>query len=220
MTDMRRPILIHVVLAWAASLMVHGGVAAALLQYYSQPKTKPDIPVMELVQLPVIIAPPAPTPEPPQPVQPPPPRKPPPVARPKRLEPVVAEHIEPAPPVETAAQVEPPPPIVQATANPVPVTSEPEPVVDLKAAYLENPRPAYPEVARRRGWEGTVVIHLMLDEDGLPHGLRIQSSSGFDELDRAALASVQGWRFRPATRNGEAVAMPSVLVPIQFRLKN
>jgi protein TonB len=220
MTTLRRSISIYAILPWVASLLVHGGVAAALLQYYSQPKIQQDLPVMELVQLPVVITPPAPpVPEPPPPVQSPP-KKPPPVAKPKRPEPVpeLVERAEPAPPVETYTPPTPPP-VIQARAEPTRAIPESEPVVDLQAAYLENPRPSYPEIARRRGWEGTVVIHLMLDEDGMPHDLRVQRSSGFDALDRAALASVRDWRFRPALRNGVAIAMPSVLVPIQFRLK-
>ncbi len=145
MTTLRRSTSIYVILPWAASLLVHGCVAAALLQYYSQPNIQPNLPVMELVQLPVVIAPPAQAPEP-LPVQPSPPRKPPPVARPKSPAPVpdVTERIVPVPLVEASASPEPPPPVIQTRADPTPALPEPEPVVDLQAAYLENPRPSYP----------------------------------------------------------------------------
>lgn len=216
-----KPRALHVAFAWAASLIVHGGVTATLLQYYSPPQPQADLPVMQLVQLPVLITPPAPEPEPPKPLEPPPPKKiPPPVRRPKPVE--VAEKVERAPSKDVSEAPAPPPepaPDMQAMAEPAATIAEPEPILDLRVAYLENPQPAYPAVARRRGWEGTVVIQLMLDEDGQPHELQVYRSSGFAELDRSALESVRRWRFQPATRNGIAVAMPDVRVPIQFRLK-
>lgn len=216
---MIKPRVLHVALAWAASLMVHGGVAATLLQYYTPAQKQPNLPVMELVQLPVLVTPPAAEPEPLPPVQPPPKKTPPPVRRPKPAE--IAERVEPEPAPETAEPAAPPgpAPVMQAMAEPTSSIQEPEPVPDLSVALLENPKPAYPAIAKRRGWEGTVVLRFDLDEYGIPHELRVERSSGFDVLDHAALAYVNNWKFRPAHRNGEAIATPNVKFPISFTLQ-
>jgi len=50
----------------------------------------------------------------------------------------------------------------------------------------------YPRVARRRGWEGRVVLGLRLAPDGRLHRPRVVHSSGHGVLDRAALEAVAG----------------------------
>lgn len=209
--------VIQALVPWIISLSVHGGIAVALLNYHPQTASTPSIQVMELVQLPEIVTAPPPAPEPPAPPVVPPPK---PVAKPKPAEPPpeVTEYTEPAREPEPAAPAPPAPPPIARAVEPAAVVDEPEPVFNLDAAYLENPQPSYPEVARRRGWQGTVVLQLMLDEQGLPHSLQVHQSSGFEVLDRAALSSVREWRFRPAQVNGIAVALNNVRVPIQFRL--
>ena len=89
---------------------------------------------------------------------------------------------------------------------------------DAFAAYLHNPPPVYPRRARRRHHQGLVLVEVQVGPDGRPLGVKLARSSGHKELDRAALAAVRGWRFRPARRNGKAVAA-RVEVPLRFRLK-
>lgn len=80
-----------------------------------------------------------------------------------------------------------------------------------------NRPPAYPRRARRLGWEGRVVLRVRVDARGRVKTVNLGRSSGYDILDRAALAAVRGWRFSPATRGATPVAA-WVEVPIRFRL--
>lgn len=81
-----------------------------------------------------------------------------------------------------------------------------------------NPAPRYPLSARRRGWQGRVVVEAVVDRTGAVIEIKIAESSGHRVLDRRALDTVRDWRFRPASRAGQAIA-GTVKVPIVFRLK-
>lgn len=70
------------------------------------------------------------------------------------------------------------------------------------AAYLRNPKPAYPSMSRRLGETGRSVIRVLVGADGSAKNVRLQRSSGFDRLDQAALDAVRRWRFVPGTRGG------------------
>ena len=83
---------------------------------------------------------------------------------------------------------------------------------------LHNPPPKYPRAARRRGQEGRVVLSVRVSSQGSADTVTIHSSSGHGILDRAAVKAVQRWRFIPAQRNGQAVAM-TVRVPVTFKLE-
>ena len=87
--------------------------------------------------------------------------------------------------------------------------------VDVK--YLHTPKPEYPPAARRRGLEGTVLIRVLVNPDGIPGETRLVGPSGTDALDQAALAAVLRWRFTPA-REGNLAIAHWVDVPITFRL--
>ena len=85
------------------------------------------------------------------------------------------------------------------------------------AAYLHNPRPAYPPLSRRLGEEGRVLLRVRVSADGHPVAVDLEKSSNFERLDEAARAAVSHWRFIPSRRGSEAVE-GSVIVPIVFRL--
>lgn len=76
--------------------------------------------------------------------------------------------------------------------------------------------PDYPEDARRRGVQGTVVVQALLGKDGLVR--RTQLVKGVAGLDEAAEACVRQWRFKPAMSKGEPVAV-WVAVPVAFKLR-
>ncbi|MBW1768473.1 MAG: energy transducer TonB, partial [Deltaproteobacteria bacterium] len=71
--------------------------------------------------------------------------------------------------------------------------------------------------ARRRGYEGTVVLEVLVNQEGSVEDLRISESSDHSILDRAALASVKKWLFEPGRKGDEAVEM-WVRVPVRFQL--
>jgi protein TonB len=84
--------------------------------------------------------------------------------------------------------------------------------------YKENPLPLYPNMARRRGYEGRTLLRVEVLESGKVGRIEIATSSGFDVLDRAALASVKDWTFLPGTENGNNMKQ-WVMVPIKFSLR-
>ncbi len=92
------------------------------------------------------------------------------------------------------------------------------PVIEARPLYRQNPPPEYPRIARRRGYEGTVRIDALVDEDGRVREVKIRKSSGHAALDRAALSAVKKWRFEPGRRGAEPVRM-WVEVPVRFELR-
>ena len=86
------------------------------------------------------------------------------------------------------------------------------------AAYLNNPTPSYPSISRRMGEQGKVLLRVLVSTSGLPEKIEIKQSSGFDRLDKAAIASVQRWKFIPGKRDGVPEAMWNI-VPINFVLE-
>lgn len=89
---------------------------------------------------------------------------------------------------------------------------------EAKPLYQKNPPPEYPRLARRRGYEGTVVLEVLVDEEGKVEDMRLFSSSKHEILDEAAMASVKEWLFQPGMRGDKPVEM-WVRVPIRFQLK-
>ena len=83
---------------------------------------------------------------------------------------------------------------------------------------LDTGRPAYPEISRRRGQEGTVLLELSVDANGRVAKVRIVESSGFSALDTAATEALRDWRFRPAQRGGVPIAA-SIIHPVHFRIE-
>ena len=79
-------------------------------------------------------------------------------------------------------------------------------------------KPHYPYSARRRGIEGTVVLKVLVTEQGLVEVVQVERSAGHADLDQSAVEAVRRWRFQPARRHGgEPVAM-WVLIPVQYKL--
>ena len=86
-----------------------------------------------------------------------------------------------------------------------------------QARYRETPRPNYPENARRKGREGTVLLRVLVNEEGQAKTIEINKSSGDDSLDRAAREAIQRWRFIPA-RYGQKAVESWIRIPVDFRL--
>lgn len=118
---------------------------------------------------------------------------------------------------ELATQPEMPDP-PQAAVPPAPTLQSAEKPRELKGRALDTALAAlareelYPREAVERGWEGRVVLLLLLDPGGRVTDIEIASPSGHAVLDHAAI--------RAATR---ITALPGgrrqVLLPVEFRLE-
>jgi periplasmic protein TonB len=90
-----------------------------------------------------------------------------------------------------------------------PATVKPSPVplyeLDSQPTVIGDVRIPYPEDARSRGIEGTVVLSVLVDETGRVRTVKVVSGPG-GGLDQAAAKAVERIRFRPALRKGQPVA--------------
>lgn len=226
---------------WAAmialSLIAHAGVGMRFA-FASNPQRTV---VEREVAVEMIPPPKPPEPEPTHEPEPPAAEKP----VPKKVEPRVVPRLAPPPTAATAAPTDDlpqlpegddpslssasgnglgslapvaPPPAPTPVAPPPPPPPAPIVAAHEGANYLKNPRPAYPEVAMRKGWEGDVLLSVRVAPDGRPLSVSVQKSSGRDVLDQAAITAVRGWSFVPARQGGQPVA-GSVTVPIVFHLQ-
>jgi protein TonB len=122
---------------------------------------------------------------------------------------------EVARPESVKAPEAPPAPAAVAMAVPAPAPIVPP---RFDAAYLENPAPAYPALARRMHEQGKVLLRVFVTERGGAERVELRASSGSARLDQAALETVRHWRFVPARQGAEPV--PAwVVVPISFSLE-
>jgi serine/threonine-protein kinase len=140
--------------------------------------------------------------------------------------------VQKAPPIPSAKTETP------AQAQPLPSAPEPKPEAQKTAAVQPEPEPPAPAPARepvrtppravqtapaaytpealQQGIEGSVLLSVDIDEQGVPRRARVLRSLE-PGLDRKAIESLAGWRFSPATEDGKAV--PSTAnVEVNFQL--
>ena len=91
-------------------------------------------------------------------------------------------------------------------------------LIDAPPRLRRRIRPDYPNGARRRGEQGEVLVELDVNADGGVDSVRVVRSSGFAELDRAAVQAARTARFEPA-RSGESSVASTVRLPLSFRLR-
>jgi protein TonB len=115
-----------------------------------------------------------------------------------------------AAPVATAA------PTAPAAPSPTPpAPSTPRTVSSVE--YIKAPQLIYPNLSRRLGESGTVVLRILINEKGLPEQILIQKSTGYNNLDEAGRQAAQRALFKPMIENGKPVPV-YVLVPLTFQL--
>jgi len=144
--------------------------------------------------------------------------------RPKPAEPqplITAASEAPAPVTATAPAPQPPAPVDG--SPPLPSAAKaalPAPFIppNFNAAYLDNPPPPYPALARRMGEQGKVVLRVLVNVKGVVDRVELKSSTGSAQLDNIALETVRRWRFVPARQGDQSVAA-WVLIPITFTLE-
>ena len=87
-----------------------------------------------------------------------------------------------------------------------------------KPLKLDNKPPAYPRIARLRGYQGTVILKILVNRNGTVSELKIVQSSGYWILDKSALTAVRDWMFEPGSVGSNNVDM-WVEQPVRFQLK-
>jgi periplasmic protein TonB len=76
--------------------------------------------------------------------------------------------------------------------------------------------PQYTEEARSAKLAGTVILKIVVDEQGNAENIEVTKS--LDEgLDQKAVEAVRAWRFAPGTKDGEPVRVVAS-VEVNFRL--
>lgn len=225
------------------SLAAHVGLVALLVSF-SAHSAKPTTPVVIDLTLNNYRAPERPAVEsrarqvvPPLQAAPPPASP----ARPVRVRPepqvqpapVVSRQAAPAPaaPVTAQAVVEAPHQVVVASGPPVLASlrsaesredrNTPENAqqryMKEQYAYLRDliaKRLVYPQVARRMGWSGTVVLSFVIIENGSVHSVQVKESSGYPVLDARALETVR--QCAPFPRPPVAA---EIVMPVRFKLQ-
>lgn len=152
----------------------------------------------------------------------------------KKIEPVREDEIviEQADPV-----VEPMPsdeqqkietPKVELAVVPNEVVSETEAIPDKSGLdeipTMEEPRyrkafaPKYPNLAKKRGQQGLVLLRAKVDQLGEVETIEIIQSSGINSLDVRALETVEKWLFHPY-KVGNKPTAAWVNIPVDFTLR-
>jgi protein TonB len=130
---------------------------------------------------------------------------------------------EPPPPPPPPPKLDiPPPPFVPppeiniasapAPKNSITTSNKPAPPAPPKPAGVSKApvvlaklcrEPDYPAVSERLGETGSVTLQLLVGVDGKVTDSKVQTSSGFERLDKAAQAALSRCKFEPGTTDGK-----------------
>jgi periplasmic protein TonB len=189
-------VLLHAAMFWALS----SGLSRSVIQIFKPPLIARDIPL---------------DPRPTEPPKAPPDYRPTPTDHlPMPVAPPRAEFEE----GETAPLITRELPPVDAgpgsATTPEPVIVEPR--IDPRRGLSEPP---YPPQEIRQQHEGTVLLSVLVLENGRVGEVRLDRSSGYARLDESALREARQWRLTPGTRDSKPVRMWKQ-IPITFQLKD
>ena len=218
-------VLLHVILAFLFML--------GLMEHTITPPEAPPV-LVELMQsqptpktIEQPVAKPIPVPPRPQPVAAPAPT-PQPLPIPSKVS-TLTEVAQATPVAPVSAPTAPTPPApTRVEAPPAPAPPLPAPVVtapsktdvSIPASYsASNQKPIYPNMSKRLGEQGTVVLRVLVKADGSAGEVEVKSSSNYPRLDQAAIDAVKTWRFNPAKIDGKATD-EWYQVPIPFKLQS
>lgn len=203
------------ILLFSVTALFHIAVATSLLTKHDSAEI-PEVTLPQALPMVVQFSRPRPVPAVPEEV------KPKPAVVPQKAP--VKKSVTADKPVETTTQaatdsVAVSEPVPQQVSAPVRERVKEEEVVGPRsdAGYLNNPAPAYPQLAISRKWEGQVLLNVRVFSNGSVDSIEVARTSGRKVLDDAAVKTVQTWRFVPAKRGKDAID-GWVQVPIDFKL--
>jgi len=106
-------------------------------------------------------------------------------------------------------------PTTKPETNPTPVQPHVPVIVTAEATY--QPEPQIPDDLRSDALDKTCVVEIAVGADGTPDSVKIDGSSGIDELDQIALDAARKWKFKPATQDGDPI--PSIVrLHVEFKV--
>ncbi|MCR5757423.1 MAG: energy transducer TonB [Selenomonas sp.] len=76
------------------------------------------------------------------------------------------------------------------------------PAERVAARCIYRPSPAYPESLRQQGVEGSVQVMILVAENDAIESVTVVNSSGYPDMDAAAVRAAQGCRFQMNGRRG------------------
>ncbi len=89
----------------------------------------------------------------------------------------------------------------------------------LPPRILRQTEVSYPEAMRRQRIEGRVVVSMVVLEDGSVGDASVVVSSGYGELDEAAVNTVKQWQFVPARQERGGPVRCRTTLPVGFHLQ-
>lgn len=107
-------------------------------------------------------------------------------------------------------------PVTPASAGDAPVDRA---AVESEIIQAMRSRFTYPALARRRGWEGSVVLRLDLDSEGRLQHIAVEQSSGHRILDRAALDALKALSGRVPVASDINQPLNGLRIPVEYRLQ-
>lgn len=97
----------------------------------------------------------------------------------------------------------------------VPYDEPPSPIGGFKSIQKAL---RYPEIARKAGIEGRVIVQVLVSEKGQVVDTRIMKSLGHSGCDNAAVQAIKKVKWKPALQRDKPVKV-WVAIPVIFRLK-
>ncbi len=91
--------------------------------------------------------------------------------------------------------------------------------IDGVASYRKFSPPHYPLEMVRNNVQGKVVLKVLIGTTGRPESVSVETSSGHQQLDDAAVNATWNSEFVPAERDGRPVSS-FALVPLDFKLED
>jgi protein TonB len=92
----------------------------------------------------------------------------------------------------------------------------PSSAYDVPPKFISGAAPIYPITRLRLGEPGFAIISFVVDETGRTHDFRVVKTN-YSFFATHAIAAIQKWRFRPATKHGRPVSC-RVRIPFNYRV--
>ena len=90
--------------------------------------------------------------------------------------------------------------------------------VSISASYASsNHKPEYPVMSRRLNEQGTVILKVLVTDNGTAGMVEVKTSSNYPLLDESARNAVMQWHFNPATIDGKPTSeFYSLTIPFKL----